>query len=554
MAQRFKARTLLSNSGVFNNEVIAPNLVYNTGAQTISGIKTFFNSGIFSSGAVSAVPLLNNPLSVVGSGNSYLQLNIQNRSAGTNASADLVITANNGTDNSNYINLGINNSGYNDGGFTNGTGLDGYLFIDGGNLDIGTRTSGRFIEFHVGGTSQNDTIARITRSGLNIVSGTLTTLNRPTVNGSGVLLIGESAEPIFTSDLTVSLTNNKTFGRYINGEIIPANGKTASQVLQLALVEPIPPTVSLTSATTIPFNQTAISNILNASHTINSLNASVFTGYIEWRRGVVGSYSQLTGTLSSSFSFTHSLTDANFNTSGFNYRYVVEDTIGGKNTGILTITPTSYVAPSLSAISIGSSTADLGDISTTLAATINRNSTNVSLTGYQLQFHSGDNNWTNIGSPVSISGPSHSFSTGHNDNALRNATSISYRVQVGDTYQTTPLTLGTRSFLYRNYLGYSSNTSLTLGQIEALASSVLSNSKARTVSSVNPGFGNYTYYCYRASEGDLTSITDGLEQFLGSFEKLADVAGTNSYGASVTYRVYKSNATNAFTNTNLTFN
>jgi hypothetical protein len=41
MAQRFKAKTLLSNSGVFNNQVIAPNLVYNTGNQTISGVKTF---------------------------------------------------------------------------------------------------------------------------------------------------------------------------------------------------------------------------------------------------------------------------------------------------------------------------------------------------------------------------------------------------------------------------------------------------------------------------------------------------------------------------------
>jgi len=37
MAQRFKAKTLISNSGVFNNEVTAPNLVYNTGNQIISG-------------------------------------------------------------------------------------------------------------------------------------------------------------------------------------------------------------------------------------------------------------------------------------------------------------------------------------------------------------------------------------------------------------------------------------------------------------------------------------------------------------------------------------
>ena len=129
-------------------------------------------TGTFSNGSVSAVPLLNNPLSVVGSGNSYMQLNIQNRSSGTLATADLVITANNGTDNANYINLGINNSGYSDPLFNNGTGLDGYLFIDGGNLDIGTRTPGRIIEFHAGGTTQDKTIARITESGMNMVSGT----------------------------------------------------------------------------------------------------------------------------------------------------------------------------------------------------------------------------------------------------------------------------------------------------------------------------------------------------------------------------------------------
>ena len=98
----------------------------------------------------------------------------------------MVITANNGNDSSNFINLGINNVGYNDPAFTNGTGLDGYLFIDGGNLDIGTRTSGRAIEFHAGGTTAGSTIARISQSGLNVVSGNLT------VGNTGVLLSGST--------------------------------------------------------------------------------------------------------------------------------------------------------------------------------------------------------------------------------------------------------------------------------------------------------------------------------------------------------------------------
>ena len=169
-----------TNSGILRDVILTgANINFNP----ISGSVTTNGSGIFSLSGALASGLPNNPLSVVGSGNTYIQLNIQNRATGTNATADLVITANNGTDSSNYINLGINNSGYNDGGFTNGTGYDGYLFIDGGNLDIGTKTAGRFIEFHAGGTNQNNTIVRITESGFNILSGNLTVSGNATITG-----------------------------------------------------------------------------------------------------------------------------------------------------------------------------------------------------------------------------------------------------------------------------------------------------------------------------------------------------------------------------------
>jgi hypothetical protein len=63
MAQRFKAKTLISNSGVFNNELTAPNLVYNTGDQNISGVKNFYSrptingTGILISGETAQVDL-----------------------------------------------------------------------------------------------------------------------------------------------------------------------------------------------------------------------------------------------------------------------------------------------------------------------------------------------------------------------------------------------------------------------------------------------------------------------------------------------------------------
>jgi len=192
----------VTNANISLPTITARNLVYNTGDQNISGIKTFVNSGIFSLSGIVPLNVPNNPLSIVGSGNTYIQFNIQNRAAGTNATADLVITANNGTDSSNFINLGINNSGYNDPTFSNGTGLDGYLFVNGGSLDIGTQTPNTAIEFHAGGTTASKVIARISESGLNLVSGNLT------VNNTGVLLNGQNSFTIFMQVTNSNPTNN----------------------------------------------------------------------------------------------------------------------------------------------------------------------------------------------------------------------------------------------------------------------------------------------------------------------------------------------------------
>jgi len=72
-------------------------------------------------------------------------------------------------------------------------------------LDIGTRTAGRVIEFHAGGTLAGSTIARISQSGLNIVSGNLT------VGNTGVLLSGQNSFILtlaHASDSNLNLGNN----------------------------------------------------------------------------------------------------------------------------------------------------------------------------------------------------------------------------------------------------------------------------------------------------------------------------------------------------------
>ncbi len=85
--------------------------------------------------------------------NNYFQLNIQNKSAGTSASADIVATADNGTESVNFIDMGINSS-------TNSQGImgganDGYLYSTGNNLLIGTGTAAKSLVFMTGGTSQS---------------------------------------------------------------------------------------------------------------------------------------------------------------------------------------------------------------------------------------------------------------------------------------------------------------------------------------------------------------------------------------------------------------
>jgi hypothetical protein len=245
------------------------NIVYNTGAQNISGNKTFFDSGVFSLNSASPLSLPNNPLSIVGSGNSYMQLNIQNRATGTDASADLVITANNGTDSSNYINLGINNSGYNNASYNNATGYDGYLFIDGGDLDIGTRTPGKIVEFHAGGTTESKVIARISESGLNLVSGNLT------VGNTGVLLSGQNRFVIQASTSQSNFSNANTMYYFMGHGAGYASARTdrTTPFLESCTVKKVSFSLNQSTGSTVASNLTGF--FIN---TTKNLTGIVFSG------------------------------------------------------------------------------------------------------------------------------------------------------------------------------------------------------------------------------------------------------------------------------------
>jgi collagen type VII alpha len=268
---------------------------------------------------------------------------------------------------------------------------------------------------------------------------------------------------VFDSDLVAAFGAGKFFGKYQNGETIPALGKTAVEVIKDALIAALAPTVSLTSSTTIAFNQTAISNVLNFSHTINSLGAVVAGATLEWQRGA-GGYTFLSGSTAASGSYTHTMTDTAFNSTAFNYRYSVVDSVGATAQATRTITPTAYSAPTRSITLAGintsspetSTTREKGNVASNIGATITRNSANVAITGWQWQYRENGGSYIDIGSFNTVAGNPASVATGTTAHSTANTvTSANYRLKVTDEYQDslgTTLTQDSSTISYLNYI------------------------------------------------------------------------------------------------------
>jgi hypothetical protein len=170
-------------------------------------------------------------LGITGSSASYLEVNLQNTSVSPTSSADYVITANDGGAGSYYLDLGLNNSAYNDPAFSISGPRDGYLYVHGGDLNIGTASGTNYLSFFTGGTELANERMRISNTGVGI--GTTTATDMLSVNGS--VYIG--VQPNATSSL--SLINSSTAGWFgadtasgttamvvFNGKIFAATKKT----------------------------------------------------------------------------------------------------------------------------------------------------------------------------------------------------------------------------------------------------------------------------------------------------------------------------------------
>lgn len=138
-----------------------------------------------------------NVISGKGSYNNYLQLNIQNNSSGTSASSDIVATADNGTETTNYVNLGINSSTYSGTGITAGAN-NAYLYSTGNNFTIGNSTNNKSLIFYTTVSGNGTQRMSITNAGLIPAQNNTYPLGNTTKRNTAVWAVNGAIQ---TSDL-----------------------------------------------------------------------------------------------------------------------------------------------------------------------------------------------------------------------------------------------------------------------------------------------------------------------------------------------------------------
>jgi hypothetical protein len=447
------------------------------------------------------------------------------------------------------------------------------------------------------------------------VSGSASFTERPTVNGTGVMLQGEAAVgagQLFTGDITVSIPNGTSFGKYLDGATIPASGKSANDVIIMACFNAKDPTLTF-APDTIPFGFEGSKTLSSTfSYTVNSFGALPSLVKIDKAKAGVtnpsptedSDWDTLTNQNSNftdkngSVVQTDSITHTRFDRTPIKYRFTVNDNLGGKKTQVFELIPDGYLAPTISNTVISEGlTRYRGDADSTYAPasgsniTITKNSNYVKLKSYRFEKKIDNNSWVTVGSSIAITdnnlGTSFTQSFGSISYSAvagdRNADKLSFRIVVIDEFNEYNLGLATPpstnlqtnlgekavNFYYRCGTIYSSKTSLAITDIDNAAVSatntspgvILQDSKARNfLYPVKPGVGNYLYYVYKASGyPPRLQVAEGnpaLTLLGGSFaggvnnpsepQLLNDV--TNKHGATVSYVVHRSSSPNSYGN------
>lgn len=178
-------------------------------------------------------------------GESYVQTNLVNTNGG--GTADIVVTANNGTDSTYFIDMGLANPAYQPGSEFNNIGtaikpLDGYLYVQGlnetspgGNLIVGTTTSNTEIRFIAGGGTSSNVVAKINSKGMALTGDITPSITNIYNLGSQTLRWADVWIGPNTINIIDTVTGNNAGLNVVNG-VLQISGANQLQVAQLKFI------------------------------------------------------------------------------------------------------------------------------------------------------------------------------------------------------------------------------------------------------------------------------------------------------------------------------
>jgi hypothetical protein len=186
-------------------------------ANTVYGNTGFFNEFVHVGYANATIEYANASIQADTNIDNFSQIAQQNHFQGANASSDFVAVANNGDESNYYIDMGINSNVYNNADYAVTKANDGYLYVNGGNLIIGTQTAAKTISFFTGGTNS---VARI----------------RGTVSDAGLSMVGNvTANNFIGNSLAttngISAAGNITGNNIFSLNVVSATGNITGQNL-----------------------------------------------------------------------------------------------------------------------------------------------------------------------------------------------------------------------------------------------------------------------------------------------------------------------------------
>jgi hypothetical protein len=338
-----------------NSKLSSSGLLYQTASSLILGDgTTFFDEtnpdklGIYAGRTNSF-----NLISAHANNNNYLQINIRNFNTESNSSADFVATYDTGTEDTGYINMGINGTSYFGDAIHDLPG-DGYIFNTGSNLVIGTATPNSSLTLFAGGENYSDGKLRIRANNQHELTGSLTATGNVVAQNyvqtsllynGGPIEIRSYYQPLQINSNGAGILLNDNVG--ITGSLTISGSSTLTNIGPAVFSGSLNAVQGVTGSLfgTASYAQ----NALTASYAQNA-TAIVPAGTVSSSTQVISSLP--VGTISSSTQLPTGTVSSSTQVSNYNiFATTGSNTFAGNQTisGSLTVTTGSVVATALTA-------------------------------------------------------------------------------------------------------------------------------------------------------------------------------------------------------------